>query len=68
MLLRYQYNSKAKKGELVHQVGLTFEQKRNGILVATVNVTKYLQYLLSRAGTQNAIDFPQNAMIVYQIH
>lgn len=57
---------KAKKEELANQVGLAFEEKSNGIVVATINVAKYLEYLLTRPGIQNAIAFPKNAMIIYQ--
>lgn len=57
---------RAKKEELADQVGLNFEEKSNGIVVATVNVAKYLEYLLSRPGIQNAITFPKKAMIIYQ--
>jgi hypothetical protein len=34
--------------------------------VATISVSKYLEYLLSRPGMQSAITFPKGAMIIYQ--
>lgn len=56
----------AKKEKLSEQVGLKFEEKSNGIVVATVNVQKYLEFLLSRPGMQGAINFPEGSMIIYQ--
>lgn len=54
------------KEELGQQVGLELEEKSNGIVVATVNVQKYLEFLLSMPGVNDAITFPKGSLMIYQ--
>lgn len=54
-----------KKNELTELIGLQFEV-HDDVVVAKVNVSKYLEYLLSRLAVQISETAPQNKILVYQ--
>ena len=58
-------NLKKKKKELTELIGLQFEV-HGAVVVAKVNVSKYLEYLLSRPAVQISAIAPQNKILVYQ--
>lgn len=58
-------NLKKKKKELTELIGLQFEV-HDDVVVAKVNVSKYLEYLLSRPAVQISAIAPQNKILFYQ--
>jgi hypothetical protein len=58
-------NLKKKKKELTELIGLHFEV-HDDVVVAKVNVSKYLEYLLSRPAVQISEIAPQNKLLIYQ--
>ncbi len=56
---------KKKKLELTQLIGLEFEV-HDEIVVAKVNVTKYLEYLLSRPAIQISEIAPKDKILIYQ--
>ena len=58
-------NLKKKKNELTKLIGLQFEV-HDDVVVAKVNVSKYLEYLLSRPAVQISEIAPQNKILMYQ--
>ena len=56
---------KKKKQELSDKIGLKFEV-HNEVVVATVDVKKYLEYLLTRPAIQISSIAPQNKVLMYQ--
>jgi hypothetical protein len=58
-------NLKKKKQELTQLIGLEFEV-HGDVVVAKVNVAKYLEYLLSRPAVQIEKIAPKNKLLFYQ--
>ena len=56
---------KKKKQELTELIGLNFEV-HDDVVVAKVNVAKYLEYLLSRPTIKISAIAPENKVLVYQ--
>lgn len=56
---------KQKKQELTELIGLHFEVHED-LVVAKINVSKYLEYLMSRPSVQISEIAPKNKMLVYQ--
>ncbi|KXJ19884.1 hypothetical protein AC249_AIPGENE25278 [Exaiptasia diaphana] len=55
----------SKKQELSQQVNLQFHEQNNEIVVASINVKQYLEYLLTRPGMKNTVPTPNNNIVVY---